>query len=427
MIEHTPWWAGEYWAITPEAAARISAEAPPSERQLAVTRVGPGHISVVGALSPVDHAALADMVSEDDADAGVESIRVVFDSPGGAVTGAHEAAQAIHSATTPTHAVAVGACCSAAYWLASACDTIEASPAAHIGCLGTLATMMVLPTGPGSPIVRIVSTQTPRKDADPSTDDGHAQHLAVLDEKAAVFLADVAEFRGIQYSEVESNYGRGAVLGAIPALAAGMIDSITGVNPATVEAGMAEQTAEQTGAEAQAPTEDARVEELQKRIAELEAEVKRLEDAAQKADGDAGVEAKPEEVPEDEDPAIAALRAEVSALTAANYAAAKEIAISALVSSGRVLPADRDIVALAYDAEQRGDSAVYSTKYVARAPVIDLGIVAHGGSGDTVPADPRLAMIAQARAYCTAHDMDPDGPDIAAALIAVQHKGANHG
>jgi signal peptide peptidase SppA len=71
-------------------------------------------------------------------DKEVESILLMFDSPGGLVTGVPETAQTIRNARAqkPVMGYADGLVCSAAYWLASQCDAIYATPSAQVGAIG---------------------------------------------------------------------------------------------------------------------------------------------------------------------------------------------------------------------------------------------------------------------------------------------------
>lgn len=69
---------------------------------------------------------------------GAERIVFAVDSPGGMVAGVRETAQAIRSADMPTMAMVDGDACSAAYWLASQTDRIEATPSSVIGSIGVI-------------------------------------------------------------------------------------------------------------------------------------------------------------------------------------------------------------------------------------------------------------------------------------------------
>lgn len=68
----------------------------------------------------------------------VDSMLLMFDSPGGLVTGTPEAAQAVASARAikPVVSYADGLCDSAAYWIASQADVVYATPSADVGSIG---------------------------------------------------------------------------------------------------------------------------------------------------------------------------------------------------------------------------------------------------------------------------------------------------
>jgi len=81
-------------------------------------------------------AALAEASARDD----VRALLLDIDSPGGTVNGTPELAQAVADATKtkPVYAFSAGQMCSAAYWVASQCDAIYATPSARVGSIGVL-------------------------------------------------------------------------------------------------------------------------------------------------------------------------------------------------------------------------------------------------------------------------------------------------
>lgn len=72
------------------------------------------------------------------ADESVKAVMLEIDSPGGMVLGVSEAEKAIRLAAKqkPVHAWVRGLCCSAAYWLASACTQIHAPLTTQVGSIG---------------------------------------------------------------------------------------------------------------------------------------------------------------------------------------------------------------------------------------------------------------------------------------------------
>lgn len=438
MTMENKWWAGEWWSITPEAAHRIPTTAGPGDpgsvgvmAPYTVDADGTAALAVKGILGVSvvgsSYKGLTDAARAADADPKVKAIRFDVNSPGGLVAGAHEAARAIHGLTKPTLALISGEACSAAYWLASACDSIEASPTAVVGCLGTMITIVAPPEGKDSPLVKIIASQTPRKGASPASEDGHGQYQAVLDAQAAVFLNDVAEFRGISYSEVSGQYGGGAMMAATPALEAGMIDSVTG---SALAAEPSEGEADMVDAESKALTPEEQIKELEKQLEEknaivldLEDRLKKLEEAASK---DAGAEAaaedmteeKPEEVPE----AVALLTAKVATMEAEAAVTKRNADIDTRIAGGFIAPSEKAVAVALFDAEQRGEHTLFTDTYASRTEaVVDLTVHSHGAEEPTLSNDPADALIQKAVAYCETHDMNPDGPDFGAALIHVQN------
>ncbi|MCF7787786.1 MAG: S49 family peptidase [Prosthecobacter sp.] len=81
-------------------------------------------------------AAIAEAVARDD----VQSILIDINSPGGTVNGTPELAQAVADAAKlkTTYAFSAGQMCSAAYWIASQCDAIYATPSARVGSIGVM-------------------------------------------------------------------------------------------------------------------------------------------------------------------------------------------------------------------------------------------------------------------------------------------------
>jgi signal peptide peptidase SppA len=81
-------------------------------------------------------AAIAEAVARDD----VKSVLLDINSPGGTVNGTPELAQAVADAAKlkTTYAFSAGQMCSAAYWIASQCDAIYATPSARVGSIGVM-------------------------------------------------------------------------------------------------------------------------------------------------------------------------------------------------------------------------------------------------------------------------------------------------
>jgi len=157
-------------------------------------------------------------------DPAVASIVLNIDSPGGQVSGIHEFASQVFYAGSvkPVVAYIQGTGASAAYWIASATSKIFADAAAVVGSIGIVAT---IPKNDGKTL-SIVSSRAPKKRVDPETEEGRAEVVRTLDDLHAVFVGDVAAFRGFTREEVEQNFGQGGVLVGARAVAAGMADAL---------------------------------------------------------------------------------------------------------------------------------------------------------------------------------------------------------
>jgi ClpP class serine protease len=206
---------------------------------------GTAHIQIVGQLTPVaeqdvcggytaealtEYGYIVAATQAASADSRVQAIDYHVSSPGGYLAGLFGAIQAVAAASVPTRAIVGDMAASAAYWLASAMGDIQAeSPASRFGSIGVLAedynTDGAL-AAKGIQHTVFTSTDAPLKHADTLTPEGRAQVVAELDQLHAIFRAQVAEGRGVSEDVVNSDFGRGALLTAEAALAAGMIDGI---------------------------------------------------------------------------------------------------------------------------------------------------------------------------------------------------------
>ena len=163
--------------------------------------------------------------------AGPEVAAIVLDvdSPGGEANGVNEVAGMIHQARGQKPIVAyvsyLGA--SGAYWIASAADRIVVDATALLGSVGVVS--MVVDTSRQDQergIVRIVSTQSPRKLAEPSTEEGRAEIQQRAGALADVFVDAVARTRGEARVQVLEQFGRGGIVVGRNAVEAGMADSL---------------------------------------------------------------------------------------------------------------------------------------------------------------------------------------------------------
>lgn len=283
----------------------------------------PGRVSgALGAFFDVTgYQSVTDAARAAVADRTVSTWGLDVDSPGGQVTGAYEAAAELRALAQvkPMFARARGTMASAAYWIASAAGSIEASPTARIGSLGAVLEM----AAPGGKAIRVVSSQTPRKRMDPAAAGGLDDVQALVDDTAAVMLDQIASYRGTDAETLADRSGRGATMLASRALAAGLVDKVLTAATAapTMTPGAARAQEAQMSDHAGTPAPDPRDESIAALITERQtatAEVARLtaslqaeqsmraEALARLADAEAKLAAQAEK---DRDASIAAMLA----------------------------------------------------------------------------------------------------------------------
>jgi ClpP class serine protease len=173
----------------------------------------------------------------------VRAILLNIDSPGGEANGIGEFADMVYAARgrKPITAYVGGYACSAAYWIASAADEIVASDSAVLGSIGTIAAIPD-PSVEHEGEVIFVSSQSPRKHADPTTEAGASDIQAILDAMTDVFMAGVARNRGVSAETVASSYGRGGVFVGGAAVTAGLADRLGAFEQTLAGMGRGEET-----------------------------------------------------------------------------------------------------------------------------------------------------------------------------------------
>jgi len=161
-------------------------------------------------------------------DEAISNIVLDFDSPGGSSSEMFELAAYIRrmSAKKPIYGWVGSMACSAAYGLASACDKIYANPAAEVGSVGTMiiASHQEKPDEGGVKYIQIVATDSPLKNADPTTPEGLQSHLDRVNAINAQFIEMLAANRAVTTDYVKSNFGKGAVFSGREALDRRMVD-----------------------------------------------------------------------------------------------------------------------------------------------------------------------------------------------------------
>lgn len=182
--------------------------------------------------SQISGVASVDVLTDEfkalEASPGIREIAILLDTPGGAVTGISDFADLIAASDKPVTAFAWQAS-SAGYWIASAADRIVAPVSGMVGSIGVVTTITDTSAADekrGVRVTEIVSSQSPNKRADLSTDTGRAVVQQLLDDLANGFIEAVARNRKTTAENVINSFGAGAVFAAPRALEAGMIDQI---------------------------------------------------------------------------------------------------------------------------------------------------------------------------------------------------------
>ena len=151
------------WLITSEAMQSMAAQASAffdarltlpeaTENPLLTVEDGVGIVRIHGPLmrdpdlistllfGATDMNQVADAILQATESKEVKSILLDIDSPGGTVNGTPELAQSVADASKlkTIYAFSAGQMCSAAYWVASQCQAVYASPSARVGSIGVM-------------------------------------------------------------------------------------------------------------------------------------------------------------------------------------------------------------------------------------------------------------------------------------------------
>jgi ClpP class serine protease len=160
----------------------------------------------------------------------VRDVVLYIDSPGGEANGIHEFAQNIVRIAADTSgkrviAYIAGVGASAAYWIASACNEIVVDRTAMAPCIGVVFTLQDPADEKG--YIEIVSTQSPKKRLDVTTDDGRQEIQKWADDLAAIFISCVASNRELAEDVVMSaGWGEGSLEIGQALVAAGVADRL---------------------------------------------------------------------------------------------------------------------------------------------------------------------------------------------------------
>jgi ClpP class serine protease len=172
--------------------------------------------------------AFNEIIANDD----VKGIVLSIDSPGGILSGVSDLAELIYKnrGTKECGIVAhsAGRMCSAAYWIASACEQVIVSSVGEAGSIGVQAVVSnndaAIDGKQTTTILR--SSLSPNKNLDPNTPAGRTALEKNIDAAAKVFLETIAGYRGTTFENVLENYGQGATFIGKDAVEAGLADGV---------------------------------------------------------------------------------------------------------------------------------------------------------------------------------------------------------
>lgn len=181
------------------------------------------------------------------ADAGVERILLVIESPGGSVNGLRNAVEAVRTArlAKPVDALIDGMGCSAAYWLAAAAENIYATADSLLGSVGTVwpwydDSAAFAKEGIRPVILRSGEDKAIGQDGEVLKPEWIAHLQQMVNQLGGAFVASVAEFRDLSAEQVKT-ISSGSFWLPDQAMTLGLIDGET-----TLDALLADMGADAT-------------------------------------------------------------------------------------------------------------------------------------------------------------------------------------
>lgn len=180
--------------------------------------------------------AMADAIADDK----IRGVALVFNSPGGEVSGCFDLADAMYQlrGTKPIIAIADEACYSAAYALASSADRVIIPRTGGVGSVGVVALHVDITGMLDQAGVKVTTIQFGERKSDsypttPSSDDARDVMQADIDTLGEMFVAFVARNRGMSKADVRATQA-GCFLGEA-GVDVGFADDIASADQALVE------------------------------------------------------------------------------------------------------------------------------------------------------------------------------------------------
>jgi signal peptide peptidase SppA len=187
--------------------------------------------SEMSALS--SHQGIAQMLRTAADDESVREIIVDFDSPGGAVSGIDVSVEAMRYAASkkPVTVVTEGLLASAAYWIGAQATRIVAAPTAGVGSISIIAehhdiTEAQKQLGVKTTVLTTGKWKALGHPTEPLTDEGKDKLMSELLEVHDLFVADIAQGRGVAADSAQNRWADGSVWIGQRALESGLVDEI---------------------------------------------------------------------------------------------------------------------------------------------------------------------------------------------------------
>jgi ClpP class serine protease len=168
-------------------------------------------------------------LSNDDIDTIIQNV----DSPGGDITGIDDYAKMVTKARSSGKKIITfvyGQGASAAYWISASSFKLYLARTAMVGSIGVVSGYTLTEKSDekrGIQRVEIVSSQSPKKRLNPTTDEGRAHIQSIVNGLADIFISSIATSRGVTTDKVLSDFGEGGMVLAEKAVSVGMADGIT--------------------------------------------------------------------------------------------------------------------------------------------------------------------------------------------------------
>lgn len=186
-------------------------------------------------LGPCDGGTACEIISSQlraaMADDSVGQVLLDINSPGGSVFGVMELADEIRAARKPVVGFANAQAASAAYWLLSACSEAWVTPSGEVGSIGVWMahadmSKALEQEGVGITLISAGEFKVEGNPYGPLGEAALAHYQESVNMHYARFTKAVAKGRKVPVEAVRENMGKGRMLPAEDARAAGMVDAI---------------------------------------------------------------------------------------------------------------------------------------------------------------------------------------------------------